>query len=244
MRLQEQKLATFGAILALTVVLLASCSSNNRTEQAANTATGDDSSVELPTTDIEIPESEISTRQANTIEFCGPDGAPAFKFVHSRSGSSGSAFDAKGRILLRFTDDRSVKTQKFVRIENNEDKLLGFIRVVGIYSINVEDEKKNLLYKLHFDNAGRYSLRDPQDRVIYRLLDASGNLKIQKGETGKTLFGTGIKGGKVELRSADGNIVLSSRPEVPALALTGFGMKELTKEQQFGLAYSLLFMRL
>lgn len=235
----------FTMILALSSCTLAPTDQSG-SNQSTSTSTAEKSQElsDTPEHDIDIPvEGKLSTKQPSEIDFQSPGGEIVYKMLHTREG--GSALDGKNKVLLKFIDDRRVKSQKLVRIQNADGKLVGFIRIIGVYSIVVEDLKNKQAFKLHFENGGHFSLKDKEDNHIYKLVEDSEGLKVGTAGGNEVLFAVKVKDGKASLENrADGKALLCSRSEVPALVLACFALKELDKEQQLGLAYSLMFLRL
>ncbi len=181
-----------------------------------------------------------SAQDANTIEFKSPD-KESFKITHGKNG--GSVLSKAGATLLVFADKQSSNGPKGVKIDNASGKLVGFTRIIDEDSIHIEDANKKELFKFKIHDKN-FKLKDAAEHELYKLKAESYGLKIEEAGSQDAIYKVKVKEGKISLKDAEGNTVLFTRSDVPAAAIACFALEKLNKEQQYALAYTLMFLRL
>lgn len=208
------------SLLGLMLTLFLGCSSEN--------------SRILPEAAAPSTEASIEARAAQTdrIKFKREDGTEAFSLEFRGDGAKLEGND--GRELARFTVDDNQK----VKVKNASDAPLAYI-VSDSDKWKVENpEQTKELYILRRQTDGDYKFETGDDQEIYRVKRRDYGFEIETPDK-VSLYKIKLKEGKLSLRDINDKTVLYTKDPLAPIALTPFGFKELTPEQQAGLAYAL-----
>lgn len=209
----------FCSLLGLMLTLFVGCSGGNPKSQE----------VSPPSTQAS---SEAVATQTDKIKFKHEDGTEAFSLEFRSDGAKLEG--SNGNELARFTVD---DTQK-VKVKNASDTPLAYI-VSDSDKWKVENaEQTKELYILRRQTDGDYKFETGDDQEIYRVKQRDYGFEIETPDK-VSLYKVKLKEGKLSLRDANDKTVLYTKDPLTPIALTPFGFKELTPEQQAGLAYAL-----
>ncbi|GAB4232214.1 MAG: hypothetical protein Kow00121_60350 [Elainellaceae cyanobacterium] len=167
---------------------------------------------------------------AETIKFKSEAGAEVFSIEPRADGAK--LVDAAEVELARFTQDG----QK-VKIKNPADETLGYVVMQSGYWKLENAEQTQELYILRQQDDGDYKLETGSDRPIYRIKARDYGFEIETPDK-QSLYKVKLKEGKISLRNANDQTILSTRSSISPIAVACFGFDELTREQQAGLAYA------
>jgi hypothetical protein len=233
------------AVLALSAVAgTSACQTARDLKTEARLPSGDSQrtkagSPDSDRDDIVLPEAD--TLSETSLDFLRADKDSSFKFVHS--GKNQKVLSADGRILLTF-ETSPKKAQKVLKVSNAAGKCSGYINLANFNYIKIEDAGRKDLYQLRFEKDNHFKLKDPQGINLCTIAEQNNMLQIEAARTGKTIYRVLTRGTRAELQSADGKTVLSAKAGLPLSVLACFGLDELSKEQQYSLAYALVFLKL
>lgn len=230
------------------LLALSACHSGDKAREESNDTfkesnNAQTSPVGTPSESADSQGSDTTAISSSSVQFKQDNGKDLYKFLHSREG--GKVEDADGNVLVSFFDNRD-KGYKSVRVFDASSKESSVIRLPNSEQILIYDYRGGLLFKLNFKDDRHYKLKDAEGKTLYKVKEESYGLKIEEGEgeDGKALCKVKVKEGKVSLKDADGKTILYAKSDVPAQGLACFAMEKLSKEQQYGLAYALMFLRL
>lgn len=228
-------------IAASTILLLSACHSQPAYEHKddASSAPPAVSKPPVVSSDVSSSTPQSSVKSNGAIEFKNADGQKAFFLVHGPN--SGNILGPEGNILLSFTDNLE-GGKKIVRVQNGGSKFIAYISMPASDHLKIEDEKGKELYKLKMDD-DHYKLKDSAGTTIYKLKVEPYGIKIEDGDTKNVLYKVKSKDGKIALKSEDGKEVFYSNATMPASVMACFGMDKLSREQQYALAYTLMYLR-
>lgn len=142
--------------------------------------------------------------------------------------------DAADRELARLTRD----DQQKIKIKNAADQTLAYVVPAADHWKLENANQTEELYILRRQNDGDYKLEDAADREIYRIKQRDYGFEIET-PTKQSLYKIKVKDGKVSLRDASDQTILSTRSPLSPIAMACFGFEALSREQQAGLAYAL-----
>jgi hypothetical protein len=183
--------------------------------------------------------STATSNASGTVEFKSGEGQKAFHLTHGEKGGNVVAPD--GNYLLTFTE-KSHKGKKMVAVQGTDGKFVAYVSMPATDHLKLEDQSHKELYKLKMDDE-HSKLKDNSGNTIYKLKNEDYGIKIEDGDTKNVLYKVKSKEGKISLRSQDDKTVLYSDASIPPLVMACFGMDKLSKDQQYALAYTLLFLR-
>ncbi|MBD1909856.1 MULTISPECIES: hypothetical protein [unclassified Leptolyngbya] len=208
------------SLLGLMLTLFLGCSSGqNVSPQPA------------PTTEVS---SEAVAPQASKVKvkFKREDGTEAFSLEFRSDGAKLEG--ANGDELARFTVDDNQK----VKVKNATDTALAYIvSDSDKWKVENADQTKEL-YILRRQSDGDYKFETGSDQDIYRVKQRDYGFEIETPDK-VSVYKVKLKEGKLSLRDASDQTVLYTKDPLTPIALAPFGFKELTPEQQAGLAYAL-----
>lgn len=236
-------------LLALSLCLLTACqttkvmTTSSDSQQPSKTETSTDTSASTTESEADLDLKKPAAPLGDAIlEFKSEDGKPAFMLI--RKDEKGSVTDSSGKLLLQIKEKQSGK-EKFIKVEDASGKVVSYVRMPGLNSIKVEDGNHNLVYKLRFEKDLHYKLKDADDNVLYKIKEQPYGLKLEEGPDNTPIFKVKVKEGKVSLKAVEGDkTVLYAKSDIPPSVLACFAMNKLSKEQQYALAYALMFLRL
>ena len=176
--------------------------------------------------------SEADATQSDKIKFKRDDGTEVFSLEFRSDGAKLEG--GNGNELARFTIDDAQK----VKVKNASDTALAYI-VSDADKWKVENANQTKeLYILRHQSDGDYKFETGSNQEIYRVKQRKYGFKVETPNK-VSLYKVKLKKGKLSLRDASNKTVLYTKDALPAIALVPFGFKELTPEQQAGLAYAL-----
>jgi len=232
--------------MALGLVALSSCQSSHTTKADSTQSVPASSAKQTPaaneagsaTSNDTIP--SASHRADSVYKFEQENGKSLFKIAHDKG--KGTILGADDQVVVSFNEFLSAKTQ-LLQVSDATGNCVGYVLLDGQNNLRIEDSNRQELFKLKFENDGHFKLKDSHDSVIYKVKSEEYGLKILEGEDGKVLFKVKAGDGKVKLKTASGETILTSRSNVKAPVVACFGFGKLTKPQQYGVAYALEFLR-
>lgn len=213
--------------LGVALLVLSACS---------NTAVVDES-TEQPSTQTAQSETstETTTPDAQTavdqLKFKRDDGSEAFSIKFQPDGAKW--VDGNDQELARFNLDENQK----VKIKDASDNVLGFIVIKDGYWKVENAEQTQELFILRRQDDGDYKLEDGSDTQIYRIKVRDYGYEIETPEK-ESLYKVKVRDGKVSLRNAKDETVISTRAPIAPIAVASFGFDVLSPEQQAALAFA------
>ncbi|MBE9080027.1 hypothetical protein IQ241_22505 [Romeria aff. gracilis LEGE 07310] len=209
-------------LLAASLWLLGSCSSPAPETQTAPPAPPSESAAQ-PGSVPQAADEKIKFKQA--------DGSERFSIKFKPDGAK--LVDGEDRELARFTLDADRK----IKIKDAEDSVLGYVVSQDGYWKLENAEQTEELFILRQQPDGDLKLEDGRDRALYRIKLRDYGYEIETPEK-QSLYKVKAKEGKISLRDASDQTVLSTRSAILPAAVACFGFDELTPEQQAALAYA------
>lgn len=211
-------------LLAASPWLLSGCSSPAPESQTAPLAP--------PSASAEPAQSgAIPQAAGEAIKFKQADGSERFSLKFKPDGAK--LVDGQDRELVRLTLDANQK----IKIKDAEDSVLGYVVSQDGYWKLENAEQTEELYILRQQPDGDLKLEDGRDRALYRIKLRDYGYEIETPEK-QSLYKVKAKEGKISLRDASDQTVLSTRSAILPAAVACFGFDELTPEQQAALAYA------
>lgn len=192
------------------------------------------SSIATPSSSATLSNSPTTSSSAtsSSLKFKQTDGNTAFSLNILPDGAK--LVDAADRELARLTRD----DQQKIKIKNASDQTLAYVVPAADHWKLENANQTEELYILRRQNDGDYKLEDAADREIYRIKQRDYGFEIET-PTKQSLYKIKVKDGKVSLRDASDQTILSTRSPLPPIAMACFGFEVLSREQQAGLAYAL-----
>lgn len=230
---------------ASTVCLLSACHSPPAYEHKEETPATRSSSPQgeqassISSSTQSTPANTTNTSSNKAVEFKNGDGQKAFFLTHADK--TGNVCGADGNYLFTFME-KVHEGKILLREQNKEGKFVTYVSMPSADHLKIEDEAHKELYKLKMDDE-HIKLKDAQGNTVYKLKHEDYGIKIEDGDTKNVLYKVKTKEGKISLKTEDGKIVLSSDASMAPEVIACFGMDKLTKDQQYALAYALMFLR-
>lgn len=204
-------------LLGLLVTTAISCSAPVKSPESTDTA---------PT--ASNPQAAIATE---TIKFKPGSGAEGFSLKTMPDGAK--LVDANDQELARL----NVDAQQKIKIKNATDQVLGYVvPEAGYWKIENTDQSQEL-YILRRQNDGDFKLETGNNQPIYRIKKRDYGFEIESPDK-QSLYKVKVKEGKISLRNAQDQTVLSTRAAFRPEAIAAFGFDKLSREQQAALAYA------
>ena len=231
-------------VLAASICMLSACHSPpayEHKEEAPPTATSSSqkSSTSTSSSAGSSEQSNTATSASGNVEFKSGEGQKAFYLTHGEKG--GNVAGPDGNYLLSFTE-KIHHEKKVVAVQGTDGKFVAYVSIPAADHLKIEDQNHKELYKLKMDD-DHSKLKDSSGNTIYKLRNEDYGIKIEDGDTKNVLCKVKSKEGKISLRSQDDKTVLYSDVSMPPLVMACFGMDKLSKDQQYALAYTLMFLR-
>ncbi len=136
--------------------------------------------------------------------------------------------------LARLTTDNNQK----IKIKDAADQVLGYVVTQENYWKVENAEQTEELYILRRQKDGDYKLEEGNDSPVYRIKVRDYGYEIETPDK-TSLYKVKLKAGKLSLRNATGDTVLSTKSPMSTIAIASFGFDVLTPPQQAALAYAL-----
>lgn len=213
------------SVMAIAIVVLGCGQDKNADENLqSNTA------ITTPVATTVAPQ---STPQASLdkVKFKQADGSEKFSLKFKADGAK--LVDSVDNELARLTADENNK----VKIKDADDQTLGYVVSHDGYWKIEDAAQAQTLYVLRLQEDGDLKLEDGDDTSIYRIKVRDYGYEIETPEK-VSLYKVKVKGGKLSLRDANEDTVLSTKSAMTSSAMAAFGFDVLTLPQQVGLAYA------
>jgi len=165
------------------------------------------------------------------IKFKQADGAEKYSLKFKPDGAK--FVDAADTELARLKVDDSQK----VKIKAADETVLGYVVTKDGYWKLENAEQTEELYVLRLQEDGDLKLEDGSDQQIYRIKVRDYGYEIETPEK-QSLYKVKMKEGKISLRDANEETVMSTKSPMTSAAMTPFGFDVLTPPQQAALAYA------
>ncbi|MBW4488464.1 MAG: hypothetical protein KME12_11805 [Trichocoleus desertorum ATA4-8-CV12] len=176
--------------------------------------------------------SEPSTSTSESIKFKQEDGAEAFVLRFMPDGAK--LVNGKNQELVRL----NVDGQQKIKIKNATDQVLGYVVPENDYWKLKNSDQSQELYVVRRQNDGDYKLETGTNQLVYRIKVRDYGFEIETPQK-QSLYKVKVKEGKVSLRNASDQTVLSTKSNLAPIAIAPFGFDKLSQEQQVALAYAL-----
>lgn len=214
--------------LGIALLLLTACSNtsvvNESTEQPSSEVAQSEAAPETTATDTQTA--------VDQLKFKRDDGSEAFSIKFQPDGAKW--VDSNDQELARFNLDENQK----VKIKDASDNVLGFIVIKDGYWKVENAEQTQELFILRRQDDGDYKLEDGSDTQIYRIKKRDYGYEIETPEK-ESLYKVKVsEDGKVSLRNASDETVISTRAPIAPIAVASFGFDVLSPEQQAALAFA------
>ncbi len=164
------------------------------------------------------------------IKFKQADGAEKYSLKPMPDGAK--LVDGADNELARLTLDGNK-----IKIKDAADTALGYVVSQEGYWKLENAAQTEELYILRLQADGDLKLEDGADQPIYRIKVRDYGYEIETPEK-QSLYKVKAKDGKISLRDASENTVLSTKSAMVPVAMTPFGFEVLTPPQQAALAYA------
>ncbi len=239
----------FGLGCAATLLLTA-CGPQQAVEPspevvAAETSRGETAAVsDQPTLANGAVTNDAGTNDAVTpqatrdkLKFKRANGQEAFSIKFKPDG--GKLVDAGDQELARF----KTEANQSIRIKGSNDEALGYVTSqAGAWSV-VSADQSQVFFVLRSQAAGDYLLEDGNGSSLYRIQAREDGYKIGYPKTAQAspepMYRVKVKPGKVSLRNAAGETILSTKGDMLPVAIAAFALDSLSLEQQAALAFAL-----
>ncbi len=221
----------FTVALGIVLLALTACTNTSTIEQPAQP-----SNDEAPSTETTAQETGSDAQTAgDQLKFKRDDGSEAFAIKFQPDGAKW--VDGNDQELARFTVDENQK----VKIKDPSDNVLGFVVIKDGYWKIENAEQTQELFILRRQDDGDYKLEDGSDTQIYRIKQRDYGYEIETPDK-QSLYKVKIsEDGKVSLRNASDETVISTRAAIAPVAVASFGFDVLSPEQQAALAFAVNF---
>lgn len=128
-----------------------------------------------------------------------------------------------------------------VKIESGTT-LIGFLNLTRPDEIKLEDGGKKDMFVLKKEPDGHYKLKTASGDTVYKMKVETYGLKVE--DAGQhPIYKVHTHDDKMSLKSIDGKEVLSTKAQLPPIALACFGFDSLRQPQRAALAYALTYLR-
>lgn len=209
---------TFSALAIALVVL--GCS---RSSPEANSV----STAPIPTA---IADSSSPQAATEKIKFKQAGGAEKFSLKFKSDGAK--LVDEADNELARLKLDGNK-----VKIKDPADEVLGYVVLQAGYWKLENAEQTEELYVLRRQDDGDFKLETGDDAQVYRIKVRDYGYEVETPEK-ESLYKVKTKNGKISLRDANDQTVLSTKSAMTPVAMAPFGFDVLTPPQQAALAYA------
>lgn len=196
--------------------------------QAVDTPTVPSSTQSAPVATTNKPSASAS----ESIKFKQENGTEAFVLKLMPDGAK--LVDATNKELARL----NVDSQQKIKIKNAADQVLGYVVPENDYWKLKNADQSQELYVMRRQADGDYKLETGTNQPIYRIKARDYGFEIETPEK-QSLYKVKVKEGKVSLRNANDQTVLSTKSNLAPIAIAPFGFDQLSREQQAALAYAL-----
>lgn len=214
-----------GIVLLIAIAItLSSCGTKSSDQQPSA------SSPTNPKTTT-VAQNSNTVTLTDSVKFKLDSGADAFSLKPKDNGAK--FVDGNDKELARLTVDANQK----VKIKDASDKVLGYVvKKEGYWKIEDVNQTKELFILRH-QSDGDYKLEDGANTQIYRIKARSDGFEIETPQK-QSLYNAKVKEGKISLKNASGETVLSTKAKVLPIVVACFGFDKLSREQQAALAYA------
>ncbi|NEP17114.1 MAG: hypothetical protein F6J97_09430 [Leptolyngbya sp. SIO4C1] len=211
------------------VALLALTACDRASQQAVEPAT--QSPAAPAQTGSLIAASDTQTT-AEQLRFKREDGSEAFSIKFKPDGAK--LVDGRDQELARFNLDENQK----LKIKGPNEEVLGYVVAKdGYWKLENADQTKEL-FILRRREDGDYKLEDGNDTQLYRIKVRDYGYEIETPQK-ESLYKVRVNDGKVSLRNASGETVISTKSPIAPIAVASFGLDALSPEQQAALAFAI-----
>jgi hypothetical protein len=121
-------------------------------------------------------------------------------------------------------------------------KTLGYVALFRADELKLEDSARKELFALKQEADGHYKLKDASGQTVYKIKIEQYGLKIEDAKQ-QTVYKVHRHEDKLSLKGLSTAVVLSTKAQVPPMALACFGFDSLSRPQRAALAYALIFVR-
>jgi hypothetical protein len=212
------------AVLGMSVVAVGCSGSPTPTSNHA-----DQLPASTETTTSAVEASQSTTDQ---IKFKQADGSEKYSLKLKPDGAK--LVDGADQELARLTVD---ETQK-VKIKDAGDQVLGYVVSQDGYWKLENPAQTQELYILRRQEDGDFKLEEgTTDALVYRIKVRDYGYEIESPQE-TSLYKVKVKDGKISLRNARDETVMSTRSSLVPAAMVCFGFDVLTPAQQSALAYA------
>ncbi|HEY9747362.1 MAG TPA: hypothetical protein V6C63_01570 [Allocoleopsis sp.] len=176
--------------------------------------------------------SQPATSASESIKFKQENGTEAFVLKPMPDGAK--LVNAANQELARF----NVDGQQKIKIKNAADQVLGYVVPQGNYWKLENADQSQELYVMRRQADGDYKLETGKNQPVYRIKARDYGFEIETPQK-QSLYKVKVKEGKISLRNANDQTVLSTKSDLAPIAIAPFGFDQLSQEQRAALAYAL-----
>jgi len=186
----------------------------------------------IATTPAATQTSTANNAQASTekIKFKQANGAEKFSLKFKSDGAK--LVDGADAEIARLNLDGNK-----VKIKDAADVVIGYVVSQDGYWKLENAEQTEELYVLRRQDDGDYKLETGDDTPVYRVKARDYGYEIETPAK-ESLYKVKVKKGKISLRDASEETVLSTKSAMTPAAMVPFGFDVLTPPQQAALAYA------
>jgi len=207
------------SLLTISLIVLGCSSEPNVSPQATARLPAGETATNQ---DVQATPDKIKFKQADEAE----------KYALKLRDDGAKLVDGTDRELARLTLDSNK-----IKIKDPADQVLGYVVSHDSYWKLENADQTQELYVLRRQADGDLKLEDGNDAPIYRIKVRDYGYEIETPAK-QSLYKVKVSNGKISLRDASEETVLSTRSPLLPAAMTPFGFDVLTPPQQAALAYA------